>query len=88
MGACLDIGGRYAGAVTGAMNTAAYSGAFLSSVAYGYIVTAYGYEAPFVPIIGFLALGTLLWLKVDAQEELIRADGEPVDAQGAARHAR
>jgi ACS family glucarate transporter-like MFS transporter len=88
MGACLDIGGRYAGAVTGAMNTAAYSGAFLSSVAYGYIATAYGYEAPFVPIIGFLALGTLLWLKVDAQEELIRTEGEPVPARGAARHAR
>jgi MFS transporter, ACS family, glucarate transporter len=70
MGTCLDIGGKYSGAVTGAMNTAAYTGAFLSSVAYGYIVRGYGYEAPFVPIITFLALGALLWLKVDAQREV------------------
>jgi len=73
MGACLDIGGKYAGAVTGAMNTAAYSGAFLSSVAYGYIVKAYSYEAPFIPIIAFLALGALLWLKVDAEQEVAPA---------------
>jgi len=71
MGVCLDIGGKFSGAVTGAMNTAAYAGAFLSSVAYGYIVKAYGYEAPFLPIIGLLALGALLWFKVDAEEELI-----------------
>jgi MFS transporter, ACS family, glucarate transporter len=71
MGTCLDIGGKYAGAVTGAMNTAAYTGAFLSSVAYGYIVRGYGYEAPFVPIIAFLVVGTLLWLKVDAQQEVV-----------------
>jgi hypothetical protein len=38
MGTCLDIGGKYAGAVTGALNTATFTGAFLSSVAYGYIV--------------------------------------------------
>jgi sugar phosphate permease len=71
MGTCLDIGGKYSGAVTGAMNTAAYTGAFLSSVAYGYIVRDYGYEAPFVPIIAFLALGTLLWLKVDAEQLVV-----------------
>ena len=71
MGTCLDIGGKYAGAVTGAMNTATYTGAFVSSVAYGYIVKAYGYEAPFIPIIAFLALGALLWLKVDAEQEVV-----------------
>jgi sugar phosphate permease len=71
MATCLDIGGKYSGAVTGAMNTAAYTGAFLSSVAYGYIAQAYGYEAPFMPIILFLALGTLLWLKVDAEQEVV-----------------
>ncbi len=70
MATCLDIGGKYSGAVTGAMNTGTYTGAFISSVAYGYIVKAYGYEAPFIPIIAFLALGALLWLKVDAEREV------------------
>jgi MFS transporter, ACS family, glucarate transporter len=77
MGVCLDIGGKYSGAVTGAMNTAAYAGAFLSSVAYGYIVEGYGYEAPFIPIAAFLAFGTLLWLKVDAEREVVPED-EPI----------
>jgi sugar phosphate permease len=85
MGVCLDIGGKFAGAATGAMNTAAYAGAFFSSVAYGYIVKAYGYEAPFLPITVFLALGTLLWLRVDAEQELVVADSphtpEPVGAR-------
>jgi predicted MFS family arabinose efflux permease len=48
LGVCLDIGGKYAGAVTGAMNTATYVAAFLSSVVYGYIVKSYGYDAPFI----------------------------------------
>jgi MFS transporter, ACS family, glucarate transporter len=71
MGVCLDIGGKYSGAVTGAMNTAAYAGAFLSSVAYGYIVAARGYEAPFLPMIALLTVGALLWFKVDAEREVV-----------------
>jgi sugar phosphate permease len=71
MGVCLDIGGKFSGAITGAMNTAAYTGAFLSSVAYGYIVNAYGYEAPFLPMMLLLAVGALLWFKVDAQRLVI-----------------
>jgi len=37
-GVCLDIGGRYAGATVGLMNTSSQVGGLLSSVAYGYIV--------------------------------------------------
>jgi MFS family permease len=35
---CLDVGRKYAGAVTGTMNTAGQVGSFLSSVAFGYFV--------------------------------------------------
>ena len=35
---CLDIGGPYAGAMVGAMNTAAQVGSFFSSLAFGYLV--------------------------------------------------
>jgi ACS family glucarate transporter-like MFS transporter len=80
LGICLDIGGRYAGAVTGAMNTTAFAAAFLSSVIYGYIVKDHGYDAPFIPMIALLALGALVWLRIDAAKEVVpHSDG--VDAE-------
>jgi MFS family permease len=70
-GACLDMGGNHAGAVIGFMNTAAQVGGFLSSVAYGYIVTRFGsYDAPFVPMAALLLVGALLWLRIDASREI------------------
>jgi ACS family glucarate transporter-like MFS transporter len=71
LGACLDVGGKYAGAVTGAMNMATFVAGFLSSVAYGYIVKSYGYDAPFVPMIGLLLVGALLWFKIDAARQVM-----------------
>lgn len=69
---CLDIGGRYAGAVTGAMNTAAQIGSLVSSVLFGYLVNRYGnYNVPFIPMAILLFLGTLLWFKIDPTRELI-----------------
>ena len=69
---CLDIGKKYAGAVTGSMNTAGQIGSFLSSVCFGYIVKYSGsYELPLVPITVMLAISAALWLKIDATEELI-----------------
>jgi predicted MFS family arabinose efflux permease len=73
LGVCLDIGGHYAGAVTAVMNTATYVAAFVSSVVYGYIASSFGYTAPFVPMIGLLIIGALLWVRVDATEEVIRS---------------
>ncbi len=71
MNVCLDIGGKFSGAVTGAMNMAAYTGAFVSSVAYGYMVNRYGYQFPFLPMIGFMLVGTLLWFRVRPEEDVI-----------------
>jgi predicted MFS family arabinose efflux permease len=68
---CLDIGHEYAGAMTGLFNTASQLGGLLGSVAYGYIVERSGsYNAPFVPMIALLFLGSLLWLRVDASQAL------------------
>jgi sugar phosphate permease len=70
-GVCLDIGHEHAGAMVGLMNTSSQVGGLLSSVAYGYIVERFGsYDAPFVPMAALLFLGALLWLKIDASEEL------------------
>jgi hypothetical protein len=69
---CLDIGKKYAGAVTGAMNTAGQIGSFISSVCFGYIVRFSGsYDLPLVPITVMLAISAALWLKIDATEALI-----------------
>jgi ACS family glucarate transporter-like MFS transporter len=68
---CLDVGKRYAGAVSGAMNTAGQVGSFLTSVAFGYIVHAYGtYNAPLVPMGVMTLISALLWFKIDPTEEL------------------
>jgi len=69
---CLDIGGNYGGTVVGAMNTAAYVGAFTSSLAFGYLYSWTGsYDAPFIPMAVLLLLGAYLWMKVDASEQLV-----------------
>jgi len=69
---CLDIGGEYAGAVVGAMNTAAQIGSLTSSLAFGYLVSRFGnYNLPFIPMAALSVLGFFLWLKLDAGELLI-----------------
>lgn len=70
-GVCLDIGHRHAGAITGLMNTSSQIGSLIGTVGYGYIVDRFhSYDAPFVPMAAVLFIGALLWLKVDASEEL------------------
>jgi ACS family glucarate transporter-like MFS transporter len=86
---CLDVGRKYAGAVTGAMNTAGQIGSFLTSVAFGYIATAFGtdgkanYNAPLIPMAILTAVSALLWLKIDPTHELI-PEKDTVDLRRAA----
>ncbi len=71
---CLDIGGAYAGAMVGAMNTASQVGSFTSSLAFGYIVGHYGsYTLPFIPMAAFLVIGAWLWLHINPTEQLTPA---------------
>jgi MFS family permease len=77
---CLDIGGKYAGATTGAMNTAAMAGAFVSSLAFGYLVRYFGnYTAPFIPMVLFLVAGSLLWTAIDPTRPLIPDLPAPIE---------
>jgi MFS transporter, ACS family, glucarate transporter len=70
-GVCLDIGGSRAGAVVGLMNTTAQIGGLTGSVLYGYIVDRTGsYDAPFVPMAVLLLAGAVLWVNIDASQEL------------------
>lgn len=69
---CLDVGRRYAGAVTGAMNTAGQIGSFLTSIAFGWLVTRFGsYDAPLLPMAALTAISALLWLKIDPTVQLV-----------------
>ena len=85
---CLDTGRKHAGAVFGFMNTAANAACGLSSVAFGYIVTYFGsYNAPFFPMVATLCVGALLWLTVDATQDLFEEEQTPVAVPGLARAA-
>ena len=70
---CLDVGRKYAGAVTGAMNTAGQLGSTLTAWAFGKIVVAYGgnYDAPLVPMAAMTLISALLWLKIDPTKQLV-----------------
>ena len=68
---CLDVGRRHPGAVLGFGNTAANAASALSSVVFGYIVGHFGsYNAPLIPMVLTLIVGTLLWLTVDPTRQL------------------
>jgi predicted MFS family arabinose efflux permease len=71
---CLDIGGPYAGAMVGAMNTSAQVGAFASSLTFGYLVDRYAsYTLPFIPMALLLLVGAAFWFRVDPTKPLIAA---------------
>jgi len=68
---CLDVGRKYAGAMTGAMNMSGQIGSFLSSVIFGYLVKYFGtYNAVLYPMAGMLILSSALWFKIDARRQL------------------
>ena len=73
---CLDTGGSHAGAVLGFMNTAANGASAVSSIVFGYLV-AYtgGYEAPFIPMLALLCVGTVLWMNLDPTRPLFAEPG-------------
>jgi MFS family permease len=69
---CLDVGRKYAGTVSGTMNMAGQVGSFLSSVAFGYLVTYYGsYNAPLYPMAALLFISALFFARIDPTEQLV-----------------
>jgi len=77
----LDIGRKHAGVVMGFGNTAAQAGGFVSSVMFGYLVQHYGsYNAPFVPMVALLAVGTYLWTQIDPTREIFTQADSPAQS--------
>ena len=76
---CLDTGKKHAGAVFGFMNTAAQAASVVSSVAFGYLAEYFGnYNAPFIPMVVTLSVGTWLWLTVDPSHQLFETESSAV----------
>jgi MFS family permease len=68
---CLDIGGAFAGSVSGFMNTAGQLGGFLCSIAYGYVVQATGsYNLPLAMVASMVLISAFLFAKIDASKPI------------------
>lgn len=63
---CLDIGGRHAGTVSGAMNMAGNVGSFVTSLAFPYLLGWTGSSLPFFYVAAALNVAAILsWFTVD-----------------------
>jgi len=75
---CLDIGKKYAGSVTGAMNTAGQLGSFTTASLFGFLVERFhSYNLPLVPMSLLTLVSAILWLKIDATRQLVPEPAEP-----------
>lgn len=82
---CLDVGGKYAGAVSGSMNMAGQLGSFLTSLSFGYIVTyTNSYNTPLIPMGSMLLISAFLFTRIDPTRPLIRGEGDSVSMAKAA----
>ena len=82
---CIDIGGRHAGAVSGAMNMAGQAGGFSTSIAFGYIVGRTGsYDTPLLVMAAFTLAAAFLWFAIDPTRRLPTPSSDtPLPADGA-----
>ncbi len=68
---CIDVGKKYAGAISGAMNTAGNLGGFVCATVFGYLVSSTGnYNFPLFIIAGMLVISSLLFLRIDPTKSL------------------
>src|SRR5262245_2819150 len=69
---CLDVGKKYAGSVSGAMNMAGQVGSFAISLTFGYIVNYFGnFNAPLFPMAALLFISALFFIRIDPTKQLI-----------------
>src|ERR1051325_492722 len=65
-GACMDVGGKYAGTLSGAMNMMGNFGGALSPVVIGYILEQTGnWQTPFYVSCTIYFMGTFCWMALD-----------------------
>jgi MFS family permease len=69
---CLDVGRRYSGAVSGAMNSAGQAAGYVATVLYGYGVAAYGYDRPLLFFAPSLLIAAVLFALIDPTKPLVQ----------------
>jgi MFS transporter, ACS family, glucarate transporter len=67
----LDIGGDSAGSVCSVMNTCGNLGGAIGSALSAYLVVMYGWSAPFLLMAGLSVVGTVLYLRINANQKLL-----------------
>ncbi len=69
---CLDVGGKFSGAITGAMNTAGNLGGFVCTVLFGYLVTIFdSYNAPIYVIACMLIISSIIFFRINPKHSLV-----------------
>ena len=69
---CLDVGRKYAGVVTGFMNTIGNIGGALAPIAFGHLVKDFGsWIWPFYLMAAVLAFGAVMWTLVDPHRSVL-----------------
>lgn len=72
---CIDLGKKYSGAVSGAMNTAGNLGGFVCSLIFGYVVSATGnYNLPLYIIAGMLVISAIIFMFIDPTKQIIKEE--------------
>jgi MFS family permease len=71
---CLDVGRKYTGALTGAMNTAGNLGGFVCIKVVSGMAENHGYEKPLFVIAAMLATSAVLFLFIDSSKQLVPED--------------
>jgi MFS transporter, ACS family, glucarate transporter len=67
----LDIGADSAGAVSSVMNTSGNIGGAISSALSAYLVSFFGWNAPFLVMAGLSVLAAMLYLRINASQRLL-----------------
>jgi nitrate/nitrite transporter NarK len=69
---CLDVGRKYAGIVTGCMNTVGNVGGAIAPLVVGYAVKSWGsWTLPFYIMAAVFVFGALMWLLVDPRKSVL-----------------
>ena len=69
----LDIGGDYAGSVSAVMNTCGNLGGAIGLALTGYMVSKYGWNAPFLVLSALCVIAAALFTRIDASKRLLPA---------------
>lgn len=76
---CLDVGRRYAGIVTGYMNSVGNLGGTIAPIVFGYAVQKLGsWSLPFYIMAGVFILGVPMWLLIDPYRSVIEENNAAV----------